>query len=136
MSIQSSLTSIFSAAGVLGSMLGKSKSNTNPTTPVTQEPAPAEGSFAKPQSQDVQNVPEIKPTNEQKASEAARDSLIKRQDNARKTRRSFISYMGDEDLPGGKKIGELDADVQRKIASLYGKNARQKIMNRRDADGH
>lgn len=62
---------------------------------------------------------------------------VGRQSEAKKTqRRNFMTYLAQQPTSLGGTVGDLSPDLQRQIASQYGKNERRTMMNRMDREGN
>lgn len=64
-------------------------------------------------------------------------SRVGRQSEAKKTqKRNFMDYLAKQPTSLGGTVGDLPSDLQKQIASQYGKNERRTMMNRMDREGN
>lgn len=62
---------------------------------------------------------------------------IGRQSEAKKTqKRNFMTYLAQQPTSLGGTVGDLPSDLQKQIASQYGKNERRTMMNRMDREAN
>lgn len=110
MTIQSSVNQMLSVASILKKAFSKNDAAAKAAaTPAQAETAPA-GTPGK-----------------------AASSLAQKQDQVRKQRRRFADYMRDEPVMG-RKMKDLDPELQKKILSHYTTKQRKAIMDRKDAE--